>query len=233
MTPYQPNLIMSLQNLLIVTFFTLIIQQAHSQRNYEEYNRLGLNGGLTLFDINTDNFDTGQGEGFMVGFTTRGSFRNNFDLIYGINFYNNTVKINAFSAGIPTTAQQRPLEYIIQSAQINFLGSYNIIKHHLSLEFGPLLNVNGKMNLKDDSFEDYVVSGYETLTAGDIEDISKINFHLMGGITGGLESFRISAHYQYGVTNMLDNLNDKEIENNGSEFEGHSSTIVIAAILYF
>ncbi|MAP55672.1 outer membrane beta-barrel protein [Altibacter sp.] len=224
---------MSLRNLLLVTFFALIIHHVHSQRNYEEYNRLGLNGGLTLFDINTDNFETQQGEGFMVGFTTRGSFRNNFDLIYGINFYNNTVKINAFSAGIPTTAQQRALEYTIQSAQINFLGSYNIIKHHLSLEFGPILNVNGKMNLKDETFEDYVVSGYDALTAGDIQDISKINFHVMGGITGGLENFRVSAHYQYGVTNMLGNLNDKTLQDNEMEFEGHSSTIVIAAVIYF
>lgn len=223
---------MSLKNLLFVTISILFLQQLTAQRNYEEYNRLGLNAGLTIFDINTDDFNTKQGIGFMGGFTTRGSFRNNFDLIYGLNYYNAEIEIFARDIGdVSGTFDQQYVPYSIQSAQLNFLASYNIIKHHLSIEVGPVLNVNGKMKLKSDRYENYIIDGYNTLRAKDIQDISKINFHVLGGLTAGLENFRISGHYQYGVTNMLKNLNDKNLEN--KDFEGHGSTIVFMAIIYF
>ena len=217
---------MSLKNILFVTFSLLIFQQSFSQRNFDGYNRLGLNGGITLFDISTSDFVTTQESGAMGGFTTRGAFYNNFDLIFGINYLSNNVGIQGSKGG-----DTQFIDYSIQSAQINFLGSYNIIKQHLSIEFGPILNINGKMKLKRSGFDDYIIEGYNTLRADEIQDISKINFHLTGGITTGLENFRLSAAYQYGVTNMLNKLNEKELEN--TDFEGHSSSIVILAVFYF
>src|SRR5690606_34241204 len=120
---------------------------------------------------------------------------------------------------------------LIQGAQINFLGSYNIVKKHLSIEFGPVFDINGKMKLDRDEYEDYILTGYNTLTAKDIQEISRFNVRLAGGLTAGLEHFRISAQYQYGVTNMLGGLNGKSLEN--KDFEGHSSTIVVAGVVYF
>jgi hypothetical protein len=217
---------MSLKTLLIVTVLVLFFQQTFSQRNYEEYNRIGLTGGLTIFDINTSNLVTEPGYGFAGGFTTRGSFRNDFDLIYGISFTNNTIGIKGSSL-----TDTQFINYQIQAAQITFLGSYNIVKHHLTLEFGPILNVNGKMKLDSDRYNNYILEGYELLRAQDIQDINRINFHVTGGLTAGLKNFRISGMYQYGVTNMLGRLNDKNLENN--DFVGHSSTILVSAVLYF
>jgi hypothetical protein len=223
---------MSLTKLLFVTFSILLFQQALAQRNYDEYNHLGIQGGLVLFDINTSNFVTQQGKGFMGGFTTRGSFRNAFDLIYGISFYNSKLGIKGYTpGGIAGVGDEEFMDYTIQSAQLNFLGSFNIVRNHLSLEFGPILNVNGKMKLDSDRHENYFVDGYTTLRAKDIEDISKINFRVMGGITAGIENFRLSASYQYGLTNMLKNLNDKNLE--FSDFDGKSTTIILAAVIYF
>ena len=217
---------MSLRTPLFVTLLLLLFLQSNAQRNYDSYNRLGIAGGMTLFDINTDNLITEQGAGFAAGFTTRGSFRNAFDLIYGITYYNNKVGIAASNV-----LDSQSVDYTIQSAQVTFLGSYNIIRHHLSIEAGPILNVNGKLKLDDNRFDNYIIEGYSTLKAKDIQDVSKVNFHLAGGITAGLESFRLSAQYQYGVTNMLKNLNDKDLE--FSDFEGNSSTITLAAYIYF
>jgi hypothetical protein len=223
---------MSLKYLFFVTISILFLQQTTAQRNFDEYNRLGINAGLTLFDINTDDLNTRQSTGFMGGFTTRGSFRNNFDLIYGLNFYNAEIGIFARDLGdISGNFDEQFVPYSIQSVQLNFLASYNIIKHHFSLEFGPVLNVNGKMKLKNDRYEGYIVDGYSTIEAQDLKDISKVNFHLLGGITAGLPSFRVSGYYQYGVTNMLNGLNENNLEN--KDFEGHSSTIVILAVVYF
>ncbi len=217
---------MSIKNILFVTFSLLIFHQSFSQRNFDGYNKLGLIGGFTLFDISTSDFVTSQESGMMGGFTTRGAFYNNLDLVFGINYFNSNVGIKGAKAG-----NTQFIDYSIQSAQITFLGSYNIIQHHLSLEAGPILNINGKMKLKRNGFDDFIIDGYNTLRADEIQDISKLNFHVTGGLTAGLENFRLSAMYQYGVTNMLNKLNDKDLEN--TDFEGHSSSIVLLAVFYF
>lgn len=220
--------VMSLKNLFFVSFFLLVFQQTFAQRNYEGYNFLGIQGGITFFDIQTDDLITLQKEGFTAGLTTRGAFRNNFDLIYGISFQSANVGIEGRS---PLGGSPQEIVYTIQGVQLNFLGSYNIIVKHLSLEFGPIFGINGKMKLDDDRFQNYVLTGYDSLTAQDIQDISRFHVRLAGGLTAGLEHFRISAQYQYGVTNLLGRLNDKDLEND--DFNGHTSTIVLAGVIYF
>ena len=223
---------MSLKNTLIVTLSLLLFQISFAQRNYEGYNKLGINGGITLFDINTSDLITKQGTGFMAGFTSRGSFRNRFDLIYGMTFMSNSIEVLGHSEnGVTGGFDRQFIDFIIPSAQLNFWGSYNIVRHHLSLEFGPILNVNGKMKLDNDQYKAYTVDGYETILAEDIQDISKINFHFMGGLTAGIENFRISGQYHYGITNVLNKLSDSNNEN--KSFKGHSATIAVAVIAYF
>ena len=218
---------MSLKNLFLITILIVSFQQMTAQRNFDEYNRLGVNGGLTLFDINTSDFTTNQSQGFIAGFTTRGSFRNSFDLVYGINFSQSNVEI----VGSNLTDTQN-IEYSILAAQINLLGSLNIVEHHLSLEFGPVLNVNGKMKVKDEAYNDYILDGYTAVRAQDVEDISTFNFRVLGGITAGFKSFRVLAHYQYGITNMLNNLTEKDIPEL-EDVKGNSSTLILGAVFYF
>ncbi|NND87733.1 MAG: outer membrane beta-barrel protein [Flavobacteriaceae bacterium] len=219
---------MSLRNLLFVTIACLSLQQINAQRNFDEYNRMGIFGGLTLFDINTSDFVTEQGSGFAGGFTTRGSFRNNFDLIYGISFYSTSLGIEGSDL---LGSDTQSIEYNINAAQITFLSSYNIIKHHLSVEFGPILQINSEMKLNSERLSNYFLTGYNSLQAEDVQDISKVNFHVAGGITAGMEDFRVFAQYQYGVTNTFNKLNDKNLEKD--DFEGHSSTFTFGALFYF
>ncbi len=220
---------MCLKNFIFVTLILLFIQNSFSQRNFDHYNRLGLTAGFSLYDIITSDFNTKQSNGFTAGFTTRGAFRNNFDLIYGLDFFSNTIEI--FGRDANNSLETQFIDYKLQGVQIKFLGSYNIIKHHLSLEFGPVLNVSGKMKVNSSQFEEYILDGYNTLKASNIEKVSPVNFHVMGGITGGLESFRLSAKYQYGVTNMFNGLNDDGLEKDN--FKGNSSTIIFALVVYF
>jgi len=217
---------MRLQKSFCAIIFLFVFQQTFAQRNYDGYNFFGIQGGVTFFDIQTDDLVTKQQTGFVGGFTTRGAFRNNFDLIYGLSFQSSTVGVEGSNL-----LETQNIGYTIQGAQINFLGSYNIVVKHLSIEFGPVFDINGKMKLDRDEYEDYILTGYETITAKDIQDISRFNVRLAGGITAGLEHFRISAQYQYGVTNMLGKLNDKGLEN--QDFKGNSSTIIVAGVIYF
>ncbi|HLW31265.1 MAG TPA: outer membrane beta-barrel protein [Aequorivita sp.] len=217
---------MTFKNFIIAAFFLLIFHQINAQRNYKGYNLLGITGGVSFMGIETDDFVVKRGTGFSGGFTNRGAFRNNFDLIYGINYQNSKLAIEGRNVD-----EAQYMNYTIQGAQIKFLGSYNIVVKHLSLEFGPIFNINGKMKLDQKSQENYILSGYESLAAKAIEDISKFNILLAGGLTAGLENFRVSAQYQYGLLNMFTPLNSKDLEKN--DFNGHSSTILLAAVIYF
>lgn len=217
---------MSRFSFVFVTLVLLTIQQSFAQRNYNDYNRIGIQGAQTLFDISTDDFITSQGSGFVGGFTARGAFRNAFDLVYGLSFMGNNIAIQG-SDGVTT----QNIDFSIQGVQLQFLGSYNIIKHHLTLEFGPTLNVSGNMKVDRDAQSDFIITGFNELTAADLENISPINFRVVGGVSAGIKSFRATAQYQYGVTNTLSRLNDQGLEK--TDFEGNSGTILLGAVVYF
>ncbi len=168
---------MSLKSLVVVTVSLVFFQQSYAQRNFDSYNRIGITGGLTLFDITTSDLVTNQGQGFEAGFTTRGAFRNDFDLIFGLSFFNSSIGVKG-GMGPNGVGDTQFINYQIQAVQIGLLGSYNIVKHHLSVEFGPILNVNGKMKLDSDRLQDYILEGYTTLRAQDIQNINPINFRL-------------------------------------------------------
>ena len=217
---------MNFKRVIFASFCLFFFQQTFAQRNYEGYNFLGIQGGISFFDIQTDDLVTKQEMGFTAGFTTRGAFRNDFDLIYGLSFQNSSVGVEGSLGG-----DTQNISYTIQGAQINFLGSYNIVVKHLSIEFGPVFSINGKMKLDRDEYEDYILTGYQELTAKDIQDISRFNVRLAAGLTTGLEHFRISAQYQYGLTNILGGLNGNDLEND--DFKGNSSTIIVSGVIYF
>lgn len=213
--------------LLIVLFLGTIAMNA--QRNFNEFNVIGVSAGLTLYDITTTNFTTSSKESYMFGFQMRGNVYNNFDMIYGISFYD--TKIGILASNTPNGNNKEVLDYNLQSAQITVLWGYKILREHLSVEVGPILNINGKLTLKDTQFEDYIIDQYTSVVATDIENVSKVNFHLAGGLTAGFRNFRVFGQYQYGVTNMLNKLNSQNLEN--SDFKGNSSLITVGITAYF
>lgn len=227
---------MSLTKLTFVTFLMFFSLHLLSQRNFSEYNMLGLQGGVTWFDINTTNFNTQQGSGFLAGFSSRGDVYNNFDLEYGISFFQHTVGILGAGTVGNSGISQQYLDYTLSGVQIKLLPGYNIIRHHLSIDAGPILNINGKMNLDSENLENFILDGYETLSARAIEDVSRVHLHLAAGITGGLRNFRVNVQYQYGATNLFARFNDAELlaaEKPQGGFRGNTSTIVAGIYFYF
>ncbi|MEZ4778092.1 MAG: hypothetical protein R2786_01765 [Flavobacteriaceae bacterium] len=227
---------MSLKNLFIVTLF-ISFSVVNAQRVREEYNLLGIQGGATLFDVTTDNFNTQQGTGIFAGFATHGDFYENFDLEYGVTFFQNQIGIfgRKFNGVIPTS-ETKYVPFTVSGVQVKFLGSYNIITHYLSVDFGPILSVNGKMKLKHEQDKDYILDGYTALTGEDISQVSPIHFHLAGGITAGLKHFRVNAQYQYGVTNFFNRLNDEDklqAEKPEGGFKGNANMILLGAYIFF
>jgi hypothetical protein len=175
------------------------------------------------FSLNTNNFQTKPELGWNAGLSMRGNFYNNWDMVYAIQFSENNFSVATNSL----TLAKEDVNYKLASAQISLQASLKIIESHLSIEFGPIVQVNGKLNL-DNKEENNVISG-TTLLAKDIREISNFNFYPTVGITFGVRHFRANVSYQYGVNNMLENLNNKNL---GVNFKGNPGILNGNLIIY-
>lgn len=198
---------------------------AHAQYNYRDSNRIGIIGGINQFDLQTSQFATKPGTGWNLGLSVRGNFYNDFDMVYAMQFSENRFSVPTRTA---LTLQQKDVEYKLPSAQISLMLSYKIVENHLSVEIGPMLQVNDKFKIDDDTNLTNTIDN-TTLEAGDIVKISKFNFYPVLGLTAGVRHFRANVQYAYGVTNMLGNLNDDGL---GVNFKGHAGILSGNLIIY-
>ncbi|MDI5898060.1 PorT family protein [Flavobacterium yafengii] len=212
-----------MRKITLTLFFIFISITAFSQYKYRDSNRIGISFGVNQFTLNTDNFQTKPELGWNAGLSMRGNFYNNWDMVYNIQFSENN-----FSVATNTlTLAQEDVNYKLASAQVSLQVSYKLVENHLSIEFGPIVQVNGKLNI-DNTDENNVISG-TTLLAKDIREISNFNFYPTVGITFGVRHFRANVSYQYGVNNMLENLNNKNL---GVNFKGNPGILNGNLIIY-
>lgn len=198
--------------------FLLVTATTFAQYGYRDSNRIGITLGLNQFTLNTSDFKTMPGEGWNVGLSMRGNFRNDWDAIYAIQFSENNFKVVTLNAAL----KERDINFKLSSAQISFQLSYKFIENHLSVEFGPLVQINGKANIQT-SEENYLVKG-TLITAKDLSQVNPFNFYPVVGITAGVRHVRLNVSYQYGLNNMLGN-----VEGN---FKGTASIINGNVIFY-
>lgn len=200
---------------------------ATAQYRYRDSNRIGIIGGINQLSLNTDNFNANPEMGWNLGLSMRGNFYNNFDMVYAMQFSENKFSVPTTTA---VTFQKKDVHYKLPSAQISLMLSYKIVEHYLSVEFGPMLQINDKFKIDDDKNATNTIDG-TILKAGDIVKISKFNFYPVVGITAGVKHVRVNVQYAYGVTNMLGNLNDSET-NPGVNFKGNAGILSGNLIVY-
>jgi hypothetical protein len=193
-----------------------------SQYGYRDGNRIGISGGISQSELLNSNFKSKPGTGYAGGFSVRGNYYNNWSMIYGMQFFINTVSLETQTAN----GFKKDTDFELSGVQIRLLGSYNIIKNHVSVDFGPVLQVNGKFTTKEENrnntFED------TNLTAKNLEEIGNINANLYLGFSGGGKVVRLLVFYQYGLTNVFSKLNDNPgfvNLNQDQEFKGNIGTI--------
>jgi len=211
-----------MKRLYIVTFFALISMAGFAQYDYRDSNRIGISFGVNQFTLNTNNFQTKPGTGWNAGLSMRGNYYDNWDALYAMQFSENNFSVSTNSGFITENTN-----YKLSSAQISFQFSYKIVENHLSVEFGPLVQINGKLNI-DKNQENNIIAG-TTLLAKDIVDISKFNFYPVIGITAGFRHIRLNVSYQYGVNNMLGNLNNQNLN---IDFKGNPGILNGNLIVY-
>lgn len=200
----------------IAAFFCTLVSFA--QHGYRDGNRIGIYGGVNYTTLMTSDFTAKPEMGWAAGMQVRGNYYNNFSMIFGMQFFESNFSVQSVSPLL----KNEEVSNKVMGAQIRLLFSYNVVKNHVSLDFGPVLQVNDKLK-SDKNFEENIVSG-TALTMKQISDVTRINGNLYFGIAAGGRRVRFVANYQYGVNNFLNHLNKKDelkAANNNSDFAGH------------
>ncbi len=202
-------------------------------QNYRIQNGIGLQGGITQFDILTDNFETQVNSGFIGGLSASVDLPHRwYNVSYNIQLSENNIDISASPFG---SNVNEFVEYKMFTAQIAFLFHIKLISNNVTFDVGPMLQYNSELELKDDAKEGYNITGFQNLLTEDITKISNFNANGAVGLSAGFGSFRIRAQYIYGFTNILGKLNDQDLNvgSNTDKFKGNQSLLALTAILTF
>ncbi|GGH37689.1 hypothetical protein IA57_05415 [Mangrovimonas yunxiaonensis] len=222
--------------ILLVVFCIGFVTTFYAQhKRYAIKNGFGLYGGLTQYDILTDNFETQPGNGWMVGASATVDIPHKwYNISYTIQLAENKVGIASRQATLPMQSQF--LDYKVFSAQIALLMHIKLVKSFVTIDVGPMLQYNGELELEDDQYENFVVANYDNLLAKDISGISKFNVDGAVGLSAGFSHFRLKAQYIYGFTNMLaklDKADDLDVTGNDKKIKGNQSMLAFTAMITF
>ncbi|WP_029034280.1 outer membrane beta-barrel protein [Salinimicrobium terrae] len=225
---------MNLKKIFFMAGVVLFSFQANAQREIwdGQYNRLGLQAGANYFNIATNDLPVTPKVSWTAGFTARASFYEDFQFIYGINFYDFQLDIDGRKK-VELTTPLQAIEYSMVGVQGSFLGSYKLLDHHLSIEAGPVLQVNGRLEPRQDK-ELWYLANYN-IQAIEIEKVTPVNVNFAIGVSGGFEKVKFWLQYQYGLNNMLKGLEDENLQEKDAGFtnpKGHLSIVATGITMF-
>ena len=216
--------------LLLVLFPLLFVTKSIAQpENYVIKNAFMVGGGLTYFDMITDNFETQKNTGFIVSAGIGAPLPHKwYDVSYNFQILKNKFDIDGRISDDVTGNEW--IEYEMFGVQAGLVFHINIIGSYLTLDVGPQLAYNSDLEVRDDVKENYFLNNYEMLQAKDITDVNNFNINGMAGVSAGFGPLKLRAQYIYGVLNTFDKLNDLE---EGNDFKGNPNYITFTAFLLF
>jgi len=215
---------------LTLCFVTLSYAQPKS---YDLKNGISIAGGLTQYDIITDNFNTKKGNGWTGGLAASLILPHKwYGVSYGMQLAENNFSIEARK---PTSEDiTEEIDYKLLTVQVAFLLHIKLIKSNVTLDIGPMLQYNSDSELKNKQEEEYLINNFETLTAKDITALSRLNFNGAVGLSAGFGAFRLKGQYVYGFTNILNKLNKESFNDlEPTKFKGNQSMALITAMFTF
>ncbi|MEP2936546.1 MAG: hypothetical protein ABJM06_10920 [Gilvibacter sp.] len=220
-------------NLVFVTVFTLFFLQSFAQGSGDSYNKIGISGGVVFSNIESDELNFTSGQGLTFGFETRGSFSKTVDFIYALSYFDAAMDIETGVIGgiTPGAANTEMTTMKLSSVQLQFMGSLNIFRHHLSIEAGPAVAIQGKFKPQDDNDELRFVTGYNNVSINSLRETATVDFRGVVGLTAGFEPIRVSLMYVRGFTNTFSKLQQANTES--ADFSGNTSYLSLRGIVYF
>ena len=213
---------------LLSVLFLFATSFVWSQYGRQDGNRIGISAGILQSTLFTDNFDSKPELGFNGGLSVRGNYYNNWSMIYGMQFFYNKFSIESTSLN----SLEKATDFNLQGVQVRLLLSYNVVEDHVSIDFGPVLQINGKLNVATKD-ENNVLNG-TAIMAKQIVDVSPINGNVYAGISAGGKVVRLVVFYEYGFTNVFNKLNkndDLKLLNGNEKFKGNIG-MVSAQVLF-
>ncbi|OUS02377.1 hypothetical protein A9Q86_03790 [Flavobacteriales bacterium 33_180_T64] len=220
--------------LLVVLCIGFVTTSVAQHTRYAIKNGIGIQGGLTQFDIMTDNFDTVKGDGWLAGLSATVDLPHKwYTVSYSIQMSENTIGILARPASVSPLLEE--VDYKIFTAQVAFLFHAKVIQDYVTIDFGPMIQYNSELELKDEDQESYFLNNYNNLLASDITEISPFNVNGAVGATLGFKGFKLRAQYIYGFTNILNKLNnqDLDVDTNTEKFKGNQAMLAFTAMIVF
>jgi len=204
-------------NLFILLLISNLIQ---AQYGHKDGNRIGISGGVTQTSLMTSSFNTAPAYGWIVGLAVRGNYYNNWSASFGMQFTDSNFMIQTKA---PNSSAIADSKVKLSAVQVRLLASYNVVKDHVSLDIGPVLQVNGELGIEDSS-KSNVLTSAPSVKLEELSDISKVNGNLYLGATAGNRRVRLVVSYQYGFSNLLGNLNSNDdliARHNNQKFTGN------------
>ena len=220
--------------ILLVAFCIGFVTINYAQRkNYNIKNGFAIGGGLTQFDIITDNFETKSDTGWLIHMSATVDIPHKwYNVSYGMQLSENKMSVNGFASALSSNFE--PIDYKILTAQVAFLMHAKLAGPYLTLDFGPVLQYNSDLEFDDEGQEEWFVAEFDSLLAKDFVDITNFNVNGAVGLTAGFENFKIRGQYIYGFTNILGDLNDSNAANfTNKKFKGNQSMLTVALLITF
>ena len=218
---------------LLVALTLCFVTTTYAQHTtYAIKNGIAIQGGITQFDINTDNFVTKKGNGFIGGMAATVDLPHKwYTVSYGMLLSENNLEVSGRITD--DVVGNEMIEYKLMTVQIGFLFHAKDFGGILSLDLGPQIQYNAKLELKDSANETYFINGYDNLMAKDIYDISQFNANGVVGVSAGIGAFRVRAQYGYGLTNIFNKLNNSDLDTTGgkSKFKGNQQLLSLTAMI--
>ena len=216
---------------LLVVLMLLFVTLSNAQR-YRIQNGIGIYGGITQFDFNTDDFVTKSNNGWQAGLAATVDLPHKwYNISYNIQLSENKVD---FSAASTSGGANEFVEHKLFTAQIALLGQLKLIGNYLTIDIGPMVQYNSELDINDDSKENYVLEGFTDVTLDDIKEISRINVNGAVGVSGGFDNFKVRAQYIYGFLNSFNNINSSnQSSGNSTDFKGNQNMLVFSAMFIF
>ena len=234
------NLMNKTKSKLLVAFCIVFVTLVYAQpKRYTIKNGIALGGGVTQFDISSDNFTTTKGSGWIISSSATGDLPNKwYNVSYGLQISGNVINFSGYESNL-TINTDTEVEYNLFAAQLAFLFHVKVVPNLLTIDAGPMIQYNGRLELESNNEENlyvYLNNGNSAL-AKDIEGISQINANGAFGATLGFGSIKLRAQYIYGFTNIFNKLNNKVSEigphSESSDLKGNQSMLSFMALITF
>lgn len=220
---------------LLVALSICFVTKSFSQKgHYDIINGVGLFGGITNVNLDTDNFITQKGDGFLGGLSATVEIPHRwYNMSFGMQLSES--KIGILARPTASGTENQFVDYKLFAAQVALMGHIKLAGEYVTFDVGPMLQYNSKLEFDDKTQEDYFINNYDNLLAKDISEVSNFNLNGAVGITAGYKFLKLRAHYIYGFTNILNKLENENLDTTGGDarFKGNLSMLIFGAMLSF